>query len=127
MELSSRGISVTNACPGPTQSEISAHAFTETGGELGTNEEAGAAARMPAERCALLMIAALRAGIEEAWIAPQPILTFVYVAQYLRGAYFGLGRSLGAKRVAAFKEGKTGYAAYSLGAAFAGAPPAKAD
>ena len=55
MELSTRNVQITNACPGPTQSEITLHAFAEDGRELGTADEAGAAARMPAERCALLM------------------------------------------------------------------------
>ena len=121
MELSSRNVQITNACPGPTQSEITLHAFAEDGRELGTADEAGAAARMPAERCALLMASALYAGIEEAWISPQPILLFVYIAQYMRSAYFSLGRNLGAKRVAAFKEGRSGYGAYTLSAAVAGA------
>ncbi len=121
MELSVRGVSITNACPGPTQSEITLHAFAEDGRELGTADEAGAAARMPAERCALLMTSALHAGIEESWLAPQPILLFVYIAQYLRSVYFSLGRNLGAKRVAAFKDGKSGYGAYTFSAAVTGA------
>ena len=109
MEASWRGVRVTNCCPGPVESEITLHAFTETPGvELG--QRGDKSERMPAARCALLMCAAARAGLEEAWMAPQPILFFVYMAQYARGLYFALGPRLGRQRVAAFKEGNSGCA-----------------
>ena len=36
---------------------------------------------MPVERCAALMAAAMWAGLAEAWISPQPLLLYVYLAQ----------------------------------------------
>ena len=100
---------MTNCCPGPVESEITLHAFTDTPGKkLGQREDQSK--RMPAERCALLMAAAAHAGLEEAWMAPQPILFFVYVAQYVRGLYFALGTSMGKQRVTAFKAGNSGCA-----------------
>ena len=77
--------------------------------------------RMPADRCALLMAAAVHAGLEEVWLAPQPILFFVYVAQYLRGLYFLLSPRLGKQRVEGFKGGKIGYNSLSISAALGGA------
>ena len=107
METAWRGVRVTNCCPGPVESEITLHAFTETPGkELG--QRGDKSERMPAARCALLMCAAVRAGLEEAWMAPQPILFFVYMAQYARWLYFALGPRLGRQRVEAFKVGNTG-------------------
>ncbi len=111
MEMGGRNIKVLNVCPGPVQSEITLHAFTEKQGQkYGTKEEKGTN-RMPAERCAHLMAAGMWAGLEEVWIAPQPILFFVYVAQYFRSLYFKLGPSAGQKRVAAYIAGESGYGA----------------
>ncbi len=111
MEMGGRNIRVVNVCPGPVHSEITLHAFTETAGkQLGDAKEEGTN-RMPAERCAALMAAAMWAELPEVWIAPQPILFFTYVAQYWKGLYFRLGPKAGAKRVEAFKQGKSGYGA----------------
>ena len=119
MELAHRGIRVTNCCPGPVRSEIAQHAFTEQPGqELGVKEEAGS--RMPAERCALLMAAATHAGLEEVWLAQQPILFFVYMAQYCRWLYFLLGPSVGKKRVEGLQRGESGYSSISSASALFG-------
>lgn len=121
MEVGSRGITVTNICPGPVQSEISLHAFTEQPGKEHGDKEEGGTNRMPAERCALLMTAAIHARLPEVWISPQPILLFTYIGQYMRSLYFKMGPNVGAKRVNAFLAGHTGYAAVqSLSAVLGG-------
>ena len=121
MEVAARGVSITNACPGPVESEITLHAFTETAGaKAGLASEAGAAPRMPAARAAELMLAAAHAKLPESWLAPQPILAFVYVSTYFRGAYFALGARLGAARVAAFEKGQSGYGFATLSNALGG-------
>lgn len=119
MEVGWRGVKVTNCCPGPVESEITLHSFTDTPGkEMGVRNDGSK--RMPAERCALLMAAAVHAGLEEVWLAPQPILFFVYAAQYLRGLYFLLSPRLGKQRVEGFKGGKIGYNSLSISAALGG-------
>jgi dehydrogenase/reductase SDR family protein 7 len=108
MEMGGRNIRVVNICPGPVQSEITLHAFTEAAGKEHGKQETGTT-RMSAERCAELMAAAMYAELPESWMAPQPILLFTYVAQYWRGLYFAMGPGAGRKRVEAFKKGDSGY------------------
>jgi hypothetical protein len=82
-------------------SEIALHSFTDVPGvAVGVKEDGSK--RMSAERCALLMAAATHAGLEEVWLAPQPILFFVYVGQYLRSLYFYLSPIVGRQRVQAW-------------------------
>jgi dehydrogenase/reductase SDR family protein 7 len=109
MEAGWRGLSVVNVCPGPVDSEVTLHAFTEApGAELGKPAE-DAATRMPARRCARLMAAAIWARLPEAWIAPQPILLYTYVAQFCPALFFSLGQRAGRRRVEALQRGSTGY------------------
>ena len=118
MEYSSKNISVTNACPGPVESDITLHALNETGGAHNLREPG---ARMTAARAAKAMVAALYCGLEETWLAKQPILAFLYVGQYFRSAYFSLGKRLGTTKVAAFEKGEHGYSSVSsAGAIFGG-------
>lgn len=116
MEYGWRGINVTNACPGPVESDLSLHALNETGGAHGVREPGK---RMTTHRAARAMVAALHANIEETWLATQPILLFLYVAQYARNTYFKLGQRLGKTKVQAFERGEHGYASVSsVGAIF---------
>lgn len=109
MEVGYRGVSVVNVCPGPVISEITQHAFTETAGvELGRPVE-DALHRLSSERCAELMAAAVWARLPESWIAPQPILLYMYVKQWAPSLFARLGTSAGRKRVEAFLRGSTGY------------------
>lgn len=113
MEVASRGVSVMNAIPGPVMSEITLHAFTEKPGtKLGTAADDNAH-RVTAERCARLMVAGLWGGLHEVWISKQPVLLFLYVGQYFPSLYAYLAPKAGAKRVAAFKAGITGYQAFA--------------
>ena len=38
---------------------------------------------MTARRCALYMVAAVLHDLDEVWVSPQPILLFMYIAQYV--------------------------------------------
>ena len=109
MEVGWRGIDVVNVCPGPVISEITQNAFTEEQGKRLGQPVEDALHRLTAQRCAALMAGAVWARLPEAWIAPQPILLYVYVRQYLPGLFVRMGRSAGRKRVEAFREGRTGY------------------
>jgi short-subunit dehydrogenase len=111
-ELAGRGVRIVNVCPGPVQSDVGFNSFSENVGRAhNKREEDDGTVRMSAERCAALMAAAMRAELSEAWIGPQPLLLFLYVAQYFRGIYFRLGDVAGPRRVAAFRSGRSGYAA----------------
>ena len=82
-------------------SEIALHSFTDVPGvAVGVKEDGSK--RMSAERCALLMAAATHAKLQEVWLAPQPILFFVFVGQYLRSLYFYLSPIVGKQRVQAW-------------------------
>jgi dehydrogenase/reductase SDR family protein 7 len=113
MEVGFRGIDVVNVCPGPVISEITQHAFTEEQGKRLGQPVEDALHRLTAARCAALMAGAMWARLPEAWIAPQPILLYVYLRQYLPTTFARMGRTAGRKRVEAFREGRTGYDALS--------------
>jgi dehydrogenase/reductase SDR family protein 7 len=124
-ELAGRGVRVVNICPGPVQSDIAFHSFSEAVGRTHNDKEDDGTVRMSAERCAKIMAAAMRAELAEAWLAPQPFLLFLYVSQYLRGLYFRLGDVAGPRRVAAFRSGRSGYAAVQDVLSLAGAAQRK--
>jgi dehydrogenase/reductase SDR family protein 7 len=109
-EVGSRGLHVVNVCPGPVQSEIAENAFCEdaSGKPLGEPTEPDVH-RLPAARCALLMAGAMHARLPEVWLAPQPILLFTYIAQFLPSFYHAISPVVGARRVAAFRNGSKGY------------------
>jgi dehydrogenase/reductase SDR family protein 7 len=127
MECGTRGITVTNVCPGPVRSEITLHAFTDKPGEKYGSPTEETLNRMSAERCAKLMVAATWAKLPEIWVSPQPILFFTYIGQYLPSLYHFLAPRIGAKRVNAFKQGVKGYDSITnLSALFGGKNPAAA-
>jgi len=110
MEVGYRGIDVVNVCPGPVLSEITMSAFTEVAGQRLGQPVEDALHRLTAQRCAHLMAAAMWRRLPESWIAPQPILAYVYVRQYWPSLFFRMGRNAGRRRVEAFRDGgKTGY------------------
>jgi hypothetical protein len=57
---------------------------------------------------------------QEVWLAPQPILFFVYMQQYARGLYFALSPTLGRQRVQGWHAGVKGYGSLSLTGALGG-------
>ena len=118
-EVGGRGLHVVNACPGPVQSSIAENAFCDdpSGAPLGEPTEADVV-RMPAARCARLMAAAIHAKLPEVWLAPQPILLYMYIAQYLPSLYLALSPVVGAKRVEAFLRGSKGYGSIQNPASF---------
>lgn len=107
-EMGNRNIQVTVACPGPVRTECQSASATADGTALGAVKN-DATKRMTAQRVALLMIAALHCNLDEVWMAPQPILLFTYIAQYLPTLALRLGKVVGPKRVASFKGGDPGY------------------
>jgi dehydrogenase/reductase SDR family protein 7 len=103
MELAFRGVRFVSLCPGPVQGAPGGSAADEASAD---------ATRMPRERCADLMCAAVWAELREAWITPQPVLLFAYIKQLWPWLYFAIGPAIGRRRVAAFeKHGSIGYGA----------------
>lgn len=109
MELQGRGVRFVSLCPGPVQG---APTRAGAGADASADADAERGTRMAPERCAALMCAAVHAELEESWLAPQPVLLFVYIGQYMRWLYFFLGPSIGRRRVDAFeRDGSTSYRA----------------
>lgn len=98
-EVCDRGVSVTVACPGPTESEGQSKALRGDGTPVGNAGDKSK--RLTAERCARLMAGAAHAGLAECWISPHPVLLFVYIAQYVPSLGVLLGNIVGPKRVQA--------------------------
>lgn len=107
-EVSGDGIGVRMICPGPVQSEISAHAYKGSKdeelkgqGDSGESEEK----KMDTDRFALLMAAAVSNQYDEVWISPQPLLLFTYFNQYAPKLWRDVMKVVGPARVRVFKNG----------------------
>ena len=109
MEVGARGVAVVNVCPGPVRSEITLHAYCATPGKPFGAPTEDAVFRLTAERCARLMATAIHFRLPEAWVSPQPILAYMYLAQFLPGLYLALSPTFGKRRVDAFRRGQMGY------------------
>ncbi|KAH1234943.1 Dehydrogenase/reductase SDR family member 7 [Glycine max] len=98
-ELCQKGIQVTVICPGPI-------ATSNNAGSRVPSEK-----RVPSERCAELTIIAVTHGLKEAWISYQPVLTVMYLVQYMPTIGYWVMDKIGKSRVeAAEQKGNT----YSL-------------
>ncbi|XP_022917940.1 dehydrogenase/reductase SDR family member 7 [Onthophagus taurus] len=74
---------VTLLCPGPTFTNFLQNCFTEKEGENYSETVQPTDKRMTGQRCGELCAIALANKQEEAWIAIQPLITFLYVAVYM--------------------------------------------
>lgn len=99
-EVLQSGVKVTLACPGPIE---------VAGGEKSKDK------RLPARRCAELIVQAGAHDLMEAWISYQPILLLLYVMQYLPALAFYVVNKVGPKRVKSYSEGNS---VYSVGLLF---------
>lgn len=77
------GLDVTVTCPGPVFSRIRERAFTATPGKLYNMKDTPMSRLMPTDRCAQLIAVAIANKMDEVWIAQQPILITMYLAQYM--------------------------------------------
>ncbi|OEL23087.1 Dehydrogenase/reductase SDR family member 7 [Dichanthelium oligosanthes] len=100
-ELCTKGIKVTVVCPGPIETPQSSGASSSV--QRHSSEK-----RVSVERCAELTIVAATHGLKEAWISYQPVLTVMYLVQYMPTIGYWLMDKVGAKRLdAAAKKGNT--------------------
>ncbi|CAL4984754.1 unnamed protein product [Urochloa decumbens] len=109
-ELCTKGIKVTVVCPGPIETP-------QSSGAASSVQSHSSEKRVSVERCAELTIVAATHGLKEAWISYQPVLTVMYLMQYMPTIGYWLMDKIGAKRLdAAAKKGNT----YSLNLIFGG-------
>ena len=105
-EVHTRGLRVTTLAVGPTDSPIARLAVGSDTSQAKHQIRADTAkTKMAVERCAELVGAAIDAEVSEAWVAKQPFLTFVTLAQYAPGLYRQVSNKHGHHRGAAFKAG----------------------
>jgi dehydrogenase/reductase SDR family protein 7 len=77
-----KGLKISMMCPGPVKTDIMFNAYTERAdAKTGVIDTKGFP-MMTSDRCAELMVTAMANGIDESWQCVQPILIFVYMAQY---------------------------------------------
>ncbi|KAJ1256691.1 hypothetical protein BS78_K332800 [Paspalum vaginatum] len=109
-ELCTKGIKVTVVCPGPIETP-------QSSGAASSVQRHSSEKRVSVERCAELTIVATTHGLKEAWISYQPVLTVMYLMQYMPTVGYWLMDKIGAKRLdAAAKKGNT----YSWNLIFSG-------
>ncbi|XP_003794470.1 dehydrogenase/reductase SDR family member 7 [Otolemur garnettii] len=98
------GITVSNICPGPVQSDIVKNALTEevtkSVGSSGDQSH-----KMATSRCARLMLVSMANDLKEVWIAEQPFLLMAYLWQYMPTCASWITSKLGKKRIENFKSG----------------------
>ncbi|KAI3894413.1 hypothetical protein MKX03_016919 [Papaver bracteatum] len=85
-ELNQKGIKVTVVCPGPID--------TPNGTGAGSSGK-----MVSSERCAELTIIAATHRLKEAWISDHPVLTIMYLAQYMPAIGFWIIDKIGGDRV----------------------------
>lgn len=105
-------------CPGPVATPLFDN--TDTDADASTKKKKKKEQKMPAKRCARLMISTMikgkDSGSHETWIAQQPTLFFLYLHQHLPGlANWLLQSVLGPTRVALWEAGLNIYDPASLG------------
>ena len=104
VELAPARVAVTLACPGPVATEIARRVHGSGASDVD-------ASKMPAARCAFLIAVAIRWRVAEAWISKQPELLFAAIVQYAPNLGTWLARTVGGRRVEAFREGRDLFAA----------------
>lgn len=104
-ELADKNISITVACPGPIETSSVGHG--SSGNSRFLSER-----KMPASRCAELIVVAATHGLKEAWISYHPVLLLLYVMQYLPAVGYAIIDKVGPKRVSS--EGQQAYSAKLL-------------
>jgi len=103
--LCTKGIKVTVICPGPIETLQSSAAASSSQTH---SAEQKREKRVSVERCVELTIVAATHGLKEAWISYQPVLTVMYLVQYMPTIGYWLMDKVGAKRLdAAAKKGNT--------------------
>uniref|UniRef100_A0A383WEJ1 Ketoreductase domain-containing protein n=1 Tax=Tetradesmus obliquus TaxID=3088 RepID=A0A383WEJ1_TETOB len=113
-EVADKGISVTVICPGPVgSSSDTPRVLFGPKGKISRLEQQDKRRMAPA-RAVQLMANAMAAGVEEAWLAKQPVLTMAYLMQYLPLLGWMVLKKVGPGRARALSSGKSGYDVSSM-------------
>jgi len=115
--VADRGVDVTLCCPGPiaTGADGAPRNIFGAAGRI-VHNNTGAAQRIAPGRAAALVIAAMAHGLDECWIARQPVLGVGYLWQYAPAAGWALLKRVGPSRARAVRDGRSGYDAKALAA-----------
>jgi dehydrogenase/reductase SDR family protein 7 len=106
IEMASKNISVTIACPGPVFSNISDVAFVGKAGQTYGQDQSNDKNRMQTSRCAELMFIAVANKLHEVWISRHPALLMTYCTQYLPTISAIYLRKVGVEKLMLAREGK---------------------
>ncbi|XP_004370973.1 dehydrogenase/reductase SDR family member 7 [Trichechus manatus latirostris] len=98
------GITVSNICPGPVQSNIVKNAVTEEVTKSVGNP-GDQSYKMATSRCVRLMLISMANDLKEVWISDHPFLLAAYLGQYMPTLTFWIIGKLGKKRIENFKSG----------------------
>ncbi|KAK3925775.1 Dehydrogenase/reductase SDR family member 7 [Frankliniella fusca] len=85
-------------CPGPVFTNFLSQSFTNKDGEVYGQDTSPTDNRMTAERCAHLFGVALANNLDEAWMAPFPIIPIAYLFTYFPNVARGVAFLMGTKR-----------------------------
>uniref|UniRef100_A0A8C0A809 Dehydrogenase/reductase 7 n=1 Tax=Bos mutus grunniens TaxID=30521 RepID=A0A8C0A809_BOSMU len=98
------GITISNICPGPVQSNIVKNALTEEVTKP-TGSTADQSYKMATSRCVRLMLVAMANDLKEVWISDQPFLLMIYLWQYMPTLAWWLTNKAAKRRIENFKSG----------------------
>ncbi|XP_004612485.1 dehydrogenase/reductase SDR family member 7 [Sorex araneus] len=98
------GITVSNICPGPVQSNIVKNSLTEEVTKIVGNP-GDQSYKMATSRCARLMLVSMANDLQEVWISDHPYLLIAYLWQYMPMWARWITGKLGKKRIQNFKSG----------------------
>jgi dehydrogenase/reductase SDR family member 7 len=108
-EVAGRGVGVTIACPGPIAGADVRSVFGAQGRMDKVEDDSSQKKKVPLRRCCELICRAAAYGVQEAWIARNPVLVMGYLTRYLPDVSEAILKKIGPKRARALREGKSGY------------------
>ncbi|KAJ1532338.1 hypothetical protein ONE63_000944 [Megalurothrips usitatus] len=91
-------IRISLLCPGPVFTNFLSQSFTNKDGESFGQDVSPTDNRMTAERCAHLFAVALANNLDEAWMAPFPVVPIAYLFSYFPNIARGVAYLMGVKR-----------------------------
>ncbi|XP_034253292.1 dehydrogenase/reductase SDR family member 7 [Thrips palmi] len=94
-KMSNPNIRISLLCPGPVFTNFLAESFTNKDGERFGQSTSPTDNRMTAERCAHLFGVALANNLDEAWMAPFPIVPMAYLFNYFPNIARGVAYLMG--------------------------------
>ncbi|CAG9465525.1 unnamed protein product [Pedinophyceae sp. YPF-701] len=111
-ELADRNIRVTLACPGPIGTGTESNPRTVFGKDGVTMVQSGGTgmskSRLTPPRAAQLIVAAAAAGMDEVWLAKNPVLAIGYIFQFLPGLGWAIMKLVGPSRARSMGGGPGG-------------------